>query len=69
MCVNDERPTMGTAEVGEIFGVSKTTVSRWCREKREEKKKLPNAYQREEGCPWSIPVEDVEALKRKMGIQ
>ena len=65
MNVADDKPTIGTAQAGEIFGVSKTTVSRWCR----EKKKFPNAYQREAGCPWHIPMTDIDALKKTMGIK
>lgn len=57
-----DKPTIGTAEAAEIFGCDKTTISRWCR----EKKKFPNCYQKSPGYPWHIPIEDVEALQRKM---
>lgn len=59
----DNMPTLGTVQVGEIFNVSKTTVSSWCREK-----KFPKAYQRKKGCPWHIPISDVEAMMKKKGI-
>lgn len=55
-----EKPTIGTAEAGEILGRDKNTISRWCREK-----KFPNAYQKAQGHPWFIPIEDIEKFQRK----
>ena len=64
----ENRPTIGTAEVAEIFGVTKDTVSGWCREKDPRKEKFPGAYHLAAGYPWFIPVDEVEALKKKRGI-
>lgn len=55
---------LGTSAVGDIFGVGKQTVSRWCREG-----KFPHACQDEARRPWHIPVKDVEALRVKKGVK
>lgn len=41
---------MGTKEASERWGVTKGTVSNWCRENR-----IPGAEQDRPGSPWRIP--------------
>jgi excisionase family DNA binding protein len=50
---------MGTKDASEKWGVSKSTVSRWCREG-----KIP-AEQDSKGSPWRIPENAVPPIKKK----
>ena len=42
---------MGTKEASEKWGYDKSTIARWCREKR-----IDGIEQDAEGSPWRIPV-------------
>lgn len=53
-----------TKAVAEMLGKTPATISKWCREG-----KFPNAEQDEPGCPWRIPAEDVEMMKKQLGIK
>ena len=59
----DKKTTIGTAEAAEIFGRDKTTMSKWCRER-----KFPNSYQKAPGYPWYIPISDIEMMKKRLKI-
>lgn len=50
---------MGSKEASEMWGVSQSTISRWCREKR-----IP-AEQDATGSPWRIPIDTVPPCKKK----
>ena len=56
--------TVGTVEAGEILGLSRDKVSKLCREHV-----FPNAHQRQSGCPWSIPISDIESFRKELSTK
>ena len=54
---------VGTSRAGDLLGVNKNTVSKWCREG-----KFPNATQDGYNQPWQIPMTDIVELMNKRSI-
>ena len=54
---------MGTSEASEQWGVSKSTVQKWCR----TGKISPKPTQDAPGCPWHISKEAIPPKRRKKG--
>lgn len=51
---------VGTKVMAERWGISQSTITKWCRENR-----IPGAEQDEVGSPWRIP-EDAECPRKKV---
>lgn len=49
---------LGTSAAAEILGVSRDTVSKWCREG------VLDAEHDGEGCPWRISESEVERMRK-----
>ena len=51
---------MGTKEASKFWGVSQSTIQKWCRDG-----KIKGATQDKSGSPWHIPKDAVPPIKRK----
>lgn len=57
----ESKEYVGSKEAANMPGVTASTISRYCREK-----KFKNAEQDAKGSPWRIPVDEIqEMLKRR----
>ncbi len=58
--------SMGTKEAAEKWGVTQSSVSKWCREGL-----IPNVNQDKKGSPWHIPKDAIcpMTIKKRKNIQ
>jgi excisionase family DNA binding protein len=55
MLDKNEQRYMGSKEAAELWGVSQSTISKWCRERL-----IDRAEQDKKGSPWRIPRDAVK---------